>query len=420
MEKKLRIIGQIYDVPSGNEEWSDPLNGIADYCGMESTALVIVDNKLEYASVNAPRADPDVIAAYNDKWWEFDPTVKATRSKPVGRLTSLLDTGHDEFLSSTFHHEFWSRSGLGAERVATNLILSENAFVSCVMHASVQHDKIDQMTLRRFAVFVPHLIRATRLQRQIQRLQAENTLLGIFEEAGQTAVMVVAADGRLIYANEKGERMLATDSGIGLHNHRIELSRQDAQMNLMQAVLAASRKNSSPAVNSPVCLPRDDKQLVIDIRPSVPALHATGLFEWHPAAILRIREGVVASRTPERHKKTFPTQPAPTNRSRFAAIKQDIRQNITNLDLSLDWLAKRHSVAPRTIRNYFYAEDTNFTDWLMNARLDCAREMLVDRDHEHANIAWIAFECGFGDLSWFHHVFKRRFNMTPGQMRAQG
>jgi AraC-like DNA-binding protein len=387
---------------------------------MESTALVIVDNKLEYASVDAPRADPDIIAAYNGTWWEFDPTVKATRSKPVGRLTSLNDTGHAEFLNSTFYHEFWSRSGLGAERVATNLSLSEDSFVSCVLHASVQDDKIDHMTLCRFAIFVPHLIRATRLQRKIKRLQAENTLLSILEGNGQTAVMVVAADGRLIYANEKGERMLATDSGIDLHNHRIELSRQDAQMLLMQAVFAACGVNSGPAVDTPVYLPRGDKQLVIDIMPSVPALHATGWFDSYPAAILRIREVVVPSRTPERPKQTVPTQPATSNRSRFAAIKQDIRQNITNLDLSLDWLAKRHGVAPRTIRNYFYTEDTNFTDWLMNARLDRAREMLVDQDHEHANIAWIAFECGFGDLSWFHHVFKRRFHMTPGQMRAQG
>jgi AraC-like DNA-binding protein len=73
----------------------------------------------------------------------------------------------------------------------------------------------------------------------------------------------------------------------------------------------------------------------------------------------------------------------------------------------------------RAIRNLFYSENTNFSAWLMRVRLDHARAMLTDPHHCSTNIAAIAFEAGFGDLSWFHHTFRRRFGVTPAEMRGR-
>lgn len=425
-----KIIGQIYDVILGGEEWSAPLNEIADYCGMENTALVLVDNRLASASVIAPRADPEIITAYNGKWWECDPTVKATRLAQVGQLTSLTDTGREEFLHSDFHQEFWSRSGLGAERIATNLALSDGAFVSCVLQASVQHDEVDHSTFQRFASFVPHLIRATTIQRKIQRLTVENALLGATEADAALATLIVDADGRLIFSDEPGERMLATSNRIGLRQGRIRLSERDANARLWRAVTMTCGAYSDLSVNSPVCMPLGDRTIVIDVMPFVSKLHNTGPFCSRPAALLRIRE-VSKEKTslpepterrisPERRKETTAPSAVVERESLLTAVKRDIRQNLGDSMLSLTWLAKRHGVSSRVIRNLFYAEGTNFTDWLINIRLDHAKDMLANPHHEHTNIVTIAFESGFGDLSWFHHAFRRRFGVTPAQMRAKG
>jgi AraC-like DNA-binding protein len=111
---------------------------------------------------------------------------------------------------------------------------------------------------------------------------------------------------------------------------------------------------------------------------------------------------------------------SPGRAARFAAVKQDIRDNLGDPDLSLHSLSKRHGMSPRAIRNLFYAHGTNFTDWLMNARLDQARTMLTDPCQRHTNISEIALSSGFGDISWFHQVFRRRFGMTPAKMREEG
>jgi AraC-like DNA-binding protein len=105
--------------------------------------------------------------------------------------------------------------------------------------------------------------------------------------------------------------------------------------------------------------------------------------------------------------------------ARLAAIKADMVANVGNPDLSLDWLAKRHHVSARVIRNLFYAEGSGILDHLLNLRLDRACALLSDRSNARHNIAAIALMAGFGDISWFSRTFQRRFGMTPSDVRAE-
>lgn len=423
LESTQAIIAGIYDAALGEGEWSHPLVGIADDCGMANTALVVVDSHLDYACVTAPRADPDVVDAYNSEWWAYDPTVKATSAAPVGHLTTLADTGREEFVRSAFHGEFWSRSGLGVERVATNLLLSDGAFASCVLQPSPQRDEIDDSTLRRFAGLTPHLVRAVTIQRKIQRLAMGSVLSEAATGSIRAAAMVVDADCRLVCADEAGERMLEAGEGITVRRGRIALADPDAHLNLKRAVKAASGIYFDLPANGPVHVDRGEHaaKLAIDVMPYSPALQVIDLFSPRPAALLCIHEVVdEPSQVPQQENSTTVSPAANGRETRFAAIKEDIRQNLANADLSLGWLSRRHRMTPRAIRNLFYAENTSFTDWLINARLDRARDMLADPLHRDTNIATIALDSGFGDLSWFHQAFRRRFGVTPTQMRAKG
>lgn len=142
-----------------------------------------------------------------------------------------------------------------------------------------------------------------------------------------------------------------------------------------------------------------------------------------PTAILLLHDPQTKATIPagrDEGKVDQRPEPAPRSRTRaelFEAITQDIRNNLDDSDVSLSWLARRHGISPRRIRDLFYAENTNFTDYLLNARLECAKEMLSDPGLGHINVASIALECGFGDISWFHHTFRRRFKLTPADMR---
>jgi len=102
---------------------------------------------------------------------------------------------------------------------------------------------------------------------------------------------------------------------------------------------------------------------------------------------------------------------------RWSALKSDIEANLARPELSLEWLARRHGISPRYVRDLFASAGTSFTEFVLNARLDHARRLLCSATRAHRGISGIAFESGFSDLSYFNRTFRRRFGVTPSEMR---
>ena len=104
--------------------------------------------------------------------------------------------------------------------------------------------------------------------------------------------------------------------------------------------------------------------------------------------------------------------------ARLRVIKEDIANNIGRADLSLATLAARHRVMPRYVQRLFEMEGTTFTDYLLAQRLALAHRLLSDPRRADLKISAIAFDAGFGDLSYFNRTFRRRYGATPSELRA--
>ena len=46
-----------------------------------------------------------------------------------------------------------------------------------------------------------------------------------------------------------------------------------------------------------------------------------------------------------------------------------------------------------------------------------AHRILIDRRYAHLNIAQVAHESGFGDISYFNRAFRRHFGARPSDFR---
>jgi AraC-like DNA-binding protein len=103
--------------------------------------------------------------------------------------------------------------------------------------------------------------------------------------------------------------------------------------------------------------------------------------------------------------------------ARLRAIKHDIEVHLTSDELSLDAVAKRHRISDSYIRKLFESEGTSFSQFVLGRRLVRAHRMLSDRRWSDRSIAWIAFDTGFGDLSYFNRAFKRFYGLTPSEAR---
>ncbi|MCF4166584.1 helix-turn-helix domain-containing protein [Zavarzinia compransoris] len=103
--------------------------------------------------------------------------------------------------------------------------------------------------------------------------------------------------------------------------------------------------------------------------------------------------------------------------ARLAAIKADVEDRIGRQGVSAGEIAARHGVSPRYVQKLFEAEGTTFSAYVLDRRLERARRLLDRADGRP--ISAIAYDVGFGDLSYFNRTFRRRFGVAPSRLRAR-
>ena len=104
--------------------------------------------------------------------------------------------------------------------------------------------------------------------------------------------------------------------------------------------------------------------------------------------------------------------------ARLRALKNDIETHLVDGDLAPAAVARRQGISDSYIRKLFEREGTSFSEFVLLRRLARAHRMLTDRRWADRGIAWIAFESGFGDLSYFNRTFKRCYGARPSDVRA--
>jgi AraC-like DNA-binding protein len=106
--------------------------------------------------------------------------------------------------------------------------------------------------------------------------------------------------------------------------------------------------------------------------------------------------------------------------ARLYTIKNDIIKRLCDRDLTINAVAARHGLTPRYVQRLFEHEGLSFTGYVLGERLALAHRMLGSRRQAGRAISAIAFEVGFGDLSYFNRAFRRRYKETPSDVREAG
>jgi AraC-like DNA-binding protein len=104
--------------------------------------------------------------------------------------------------------------------------------------------------------------------------------------------------------------------------------------------------------------------------------------------------------------------------ARLRAIKADILANLGNSDLTVNAVALRQRVTPRYVQMLFQAEGVTFSEFVLGQRLTRVYQGLRDPRFRGTSISSIAFTAGFGELSYFNRTFRRRFGMSPSELRS--
>ena len=101
--------------------------------------------------------------------------------------------------------------------------------------------------------------------------------------------------------------------------------------------------------------------------------------------------------------------------ARLRAIMADIAAYLGDCDLTAAAVARRQRVTPRYVHKLFEQEGLVFSRFVLaalGARAPNAYVRLAQR-----SISSVAFEVGFGDLSYFNRAFRRCYGATPSEVR---
>lgn len=106
--------------------------------------------------------------------------------------------------------------------------------------------------------------------------------------------------------------------------------------------------------------------------------------------------------------------------ARLKIAKAFIIEHSHRRDLSVNSVAAHLCVTPRYVQRMFEADGTTFSEFLLGQRLARAHRLLCEPSSIHTAIGTIAYDAGFGDLSYFNRRFRRLYGLTPRDVRGDG
>ena len=104
--------------------------------------------------------------------------------------------------------------------------------------------------------------------------------------------------------------------------------------------------------------------------------------------------------------------------ARLQAILSEVARRFSDPNFELDNVVGALGLSRRYVQQLLEETGHSFTERLLERRLERAFAMLSDPRSLHLPIIDIAFSAGFGDVSHFNRMFRRRFGDTPSGVRA--
>jgi AraC-like DNA-binding protein len=98
-------------------------------------------------------------------------------------------------------------------------------------------------------------------------------------------------------------------------------------------------------------------------------------------------------------------------------IKAYIARNLRDSELDIDRIAEEHNCTKRYLHKAFEGEEKSISEYIWELRLDSCRAELLNPAPSGKSITEIALSWGFDSSAHFSTAFRRRFGISPRDLR---
>ena len=105
--------------------------------------------------------------------------------------------------------------------------------------------------------------------------------------------------------------------------------------------------------------------------------------------------------------------------ARLAAVLRVLRDDFADPEITPESVARRVGLSTRYLHDLLHETGISFSERVQDFRLAHVLDLLTGGAGAGCKVSDAAYAAGFGDLSHFNHLFRRRYGLTPTAARGR-
>ena len=283
MQGADRLVGQIYDAAVEPGRWPQVLEILSDFLEGAATKLTFQNARTSRSEASSVRMPPEADRTYAQYYYKtnvFLPRIAKLRAGTLIPVWQLLP--REAYQRSEFYNDF-CRPGDMCHPIGVVLANEPDVRVVFTCGRAKTAGEFEPEHLDRLRHIGPHLVRAASVSLRLSRSElVRNANAEALDRLAQ-GVLIVAANGEILFANRAAESLLAEADGIRTEKSTLRAS-APADTALFQRLIAAAAERSEAGGVMALARPVPRRPLSVLVAPLT--IESTWFAMSRPAAIV--------------------------------------------------------------------------------------------------------------------------------------
>ncbi|MET3596410.1 DNA-binding CsgD family transcriptional regulator [Mesorhizobium shonense] len=329
-----RLVGQIYDAAVEPGRWPQVLEMLSDFLEGAATKLTFQNARTSRSEASSVRMPPEADLTYARYYYKTNVFLPRIARLPAGTLIPVWNLlPRESYQRSEFYNDF-CRPGDMCHPIGVVLANEPDMRVVFTCGRAKTAGDFEPEHLDRLRRVGPHLVRAASVRLRLSRSElARDANAAALDRVAQ-GVLIVAANGEILFANRAAASLLAEADGIRTERSVLRASRSADTTQFQRLITAAAER--SDAAGGVMALTRTEPRRPLSVLVAPLTIESTWFVAGRPAAIVFVADPDSTPRTAQDQlRNLYRLTPAEAVVAMAIARGEGLQAVADELDISL-------------------------------------------------------------------------------------